>query len=95
MSTALPTEAQREQLGRLIQWAFVEIRAIAADGRSKQASDLADGFHNISREMYGWGCWDLSLTRAWLEQYQSTYHRHDYSPKFDYVAELDAIFGLE
>jgi len=89
----LPSDKQREGLGELIQNAFVEIRAIAAEGRGQQASDLADTFHNISREMYGWGKWDVEFTRKMLERYQQKYHDESYSPKFNYVTKLDAIFA--
>lgn len=88
----LPSDEQRASLGMLIQRAFVEIRALGAEGHGQQASDLADAFHNISAEMYGWGGWSIRNTRELLERYQLKYHREDYSPKFDYVSDFDDIF---
>ena len=79
-------------LGELIQCAFVEIRIIACEGKGKQAGDLADAFHNLSREIYGWGSWDPQLFRSMLEDYQNRYHTEDYYGKFDYVALFSEIY---
>ena len=88
----LPNDAQREAIAEMIQLAFVEIRALSNAGCSSQASALADAFHNLPREVYGWGTWKASLTRAILVDYQDKHHQEDYGARFDYVAMFDRIF---
>lgn len=91
---SLPTETQRVALAaEMIQAAFVEIRALGLEGKSKQASDLADLFYNVAREMYGWGRWDPALFRQLLSEYQSRYHLDDYDGKRNYVVMLDRALG--
>lgn len=92
MTKTLPTEQQRERMMELVQAAFVEIRLIATEGKGQQASDLADAFHNLPREIYGWGSWDIGITRGMLQDYQDKYHQADYSGMRDYVGMFDAIF---
>ena len=87
----LPNEEQRKKLNELISLAFIEIRLIAAEGRGKQASDLADAFHNISREMYGWGTFSWDIFRGMLQDYQEKYHGEFYFGITDYIRRLDEI----
>ena len=58
----LPTNDQRAALGEMVQFAFCEIRVIAED-HGTQAADLADAFHNIPREIHGWGTWRPAYTQ--------------------------------
>jgi hypothetical protein len=69
----------------------VEIRALGWAGKAEQASDLADAFHNLPKEMYGWGRWDVGVFRQMLQHYQKKYMRAENHPS-DYVAMLDRIF---
>ncbi|MBU0753844.1 MAG: hypothetical protein KJ645_01805 [Planctomycetes bacterium] len=90
----LPNDEQKAKLAKFVRLAFIEIRAISAEGRCKQASDLADAFHNMPREIYGCGKWSKSLTRGMMQDYQNKYHDEDYSPKYDYVSAFDDIFAV-
>ena len=88
----LPTESQRVRLLDMVARAFIEIRMLGWSGQSEQAADIADAFHNIPREIYGWGCWNIRITRGMLESYQDKYHHMDYSGRTNYVAIFNTIF---
>ena len=88
----LPTDEQRVRLHDMVAMAFVEIRLLGWAGRAEQASDLADAFHNIPREIYGWGRWSIGITRGMLQSYQDKYHNEEYSGKTHYVAIFNSIF---
>ena len=85
MILTLPTEDQRKGLCDLIYQAFVELRFLPEG----QARDLAYAFHNIPKEMYGWGTWTADGARARLAHYQM---KHRANLGFDYVGAFDAIF---
>lgn len=93
MTDDLPTPEQCVRIHEMVAAAFVEIRMLGWAGRAEQASDLADAFHNIPREIYGWGQWDLGITRGMLQSYQDKYHDEDYSGKTHYLAMFNAIFS--
>lgn len=82
----LPTPTQREALCNLLHYAFVELRLLGWAARADQAADLADAFHNLPKEMWGWGNFNWDMTRGMLEAYQAKWHGHT---QFDYVAMLD------
>ncbi len=85
----LPTAKQQELLGWMIGRAFVEIRLLGAEGRSQQAADLAEAFHNIPREMYDDRVFHWSLFRNSLQQYQEKWGNDPATVcKFDYVGML-------
>jgi hypothetical protein len=88
----LPTDDQRVRLHDMVAMAFVEIRLLGWAGRAEQASDLADAFHNIPREIYGWGRWSIEITRGMLQSYQDKYHNEEYSGRTNYVAIFNSIF---
>ena len=88
----LPTDEQRVRLHDMVAMAFVEIRLLGWAGRAEQASDLADAFHNIPREIYGWGRWSIGITRGMLQSYQDKYHNEDYSGRTNYVGIFNSIF---
>jgi len=67
----LPTDAQRHALAELIAFALVMIRHHCREGKILQAEDLADAFHNIPREMYGWGHFSWDAFEGMLEAYES------------------------
>ena len=85
---SLPSEEQRRALFVMVAEAFVEIRALCHEGRSAQAAALADAFHNVAREVYGWGHWDVGAFRSTLAEYQASYPDRI----FDFVTRVDAIF---
>jgi len=89
----LPTERQRQALCEMIAAAFVEIRLLGWDGKAAQAADLADAFHNVPREMYGWGRWSRSIFRAGLEHYQQKYHVPGQSSYRNYATWFDRIMA--
>jgi hypothetical protein len=89
----LPNEEQRRLLCEMIAVAFVEIRLLGWEGKAQQAADLADAFHNVPREMYGWGLWKRRTFRGGLEDYQRKYHGDSYCGRRDYLKMFDAIFG--
>jgi len=88
----LPSPKQRELLCEMIQFAFIEIRALGRDGHAEQAGDLADAFHNISREMYGWGSFKWSIFRGMLESYEEKYKANRRG--WDYASKLDEIMRV-
>ena len=81
----LPSEKQRQELCNLMAAAFVELRYL--DG--EQAHDLAYAFHNLPKEMYGWGVWSPETFRARLQHYQA---KHSATLGVNYVAALDEIY---
>ncbi|MDL5030560.1 hypothetical protein QRD43_01465 [Pelomonas sp. APW6] len=81
----LPTEAQRQRLCDLMAAAFIELRYLEGE----QAHDLAYAFHNLPKEMYGWGAWNLDTVRARLQRYQD---KHAERPGFPYVAAFNDLF---
>ena len=88
----LPTDEECRHLHELVALAFIEIRQLGRAGRAEQAADLANAFHNIPREIYGWGAWSVDITRSTLESYQDKYHHEAYPGRTDYVTLFNAIF---
>jgi hypothetical protein len=86
----LPTEQQRQMICAMIERAFVELRSLTLEGKSAQASDLADAFHNIPREMFDARifCWDRF--RDELVKYQQKYPE-SVRTFADFVTMLDKI----
>ena len=80
-----PSDQERQALCDLMHAAFIELRYLDGD----QAHALAYAFHNLPKEIYGWGTWDVKIMRGRLEHYQSMY-KHNRG--FDYVKAFDAIF---
>ncbi len=87
----LPNEEQRKKLNELIALAFIEIRIIAAEGKNRQTSELADAFHNIPREMYGYGRFSWNNFIGMVRGYQDKYHVEDYFGKTDYITRIEEI----
>jgi len=92
-SDPLPTAKQREMLCDMIHCAFVEMRMLGWDGQSEQVADLADAFHNIPKEMYGWGSFNWKYFRRVLERYRSKWEGK--TKGRNYVAMLDEIQKLQ
>ena len=45
-------DVQRRKLCKMLHHALVEIRYLTGAGRSEQASDLADAFHNLPDDIW-------------------------------------------
>jgi hypothetical protein len=86
----LPTPKQRELLCDMIHYAFVELRMLGRNHHSEQSADLADAFHNISKEMYGWGGFNWDIFRGVLKQYQDKWRESDVCGR-NFVEMLDEI----
>ena len=84
-SRNLPNDEQRRLLCDLMAEAFTELRYFTGD----QAHDLAYAFHNLPKEIYGWGSWSAESARARLQHYQSKYQDN---VGFRYVDAFNAIF---
>ena len=91
MNDPLPTLKQREMLCDMIHHAFLELRLLGACGNGEQVSDLADAFHNIPKEMFGWGNFSWEIFRGMLETYQSKWRSKTTVTGRNYVEMLDAI----
>ena len=89
----LPTPAQREALCELFAQAFIEARSLGYGGRSEQVADLADAFHNLPKEMYGVGLWNVEHARWMLQEYQDKYRAK--GRPYNYVAMFNEIFGSQ
>lgn len=83
----LPTEEQRKALCGLMHEAFIELRYLEGE----QAHDLAYAFHNLPKEIYGWGIWSVEGMRARLKHYQAQHHAN---LGFNYVVAFDKIFNI-
>ena len=72
----------------MLSQAIIEIRYFASQGKSVQAADLADAFHNLPLDMWS-DYFSLHFFRdSFLKVYQQRY------PGFtNYVAMLDEIFA--
>ena len=79
------SERQRQGVCELMHEAFVELRYL----NGEQAHDLAYAFHNLPKEIIGWGNWSIEGARSRIARYQGKYKSN---PGFDYVAAFDAIF---
>ena len=90
MPDPLPTESQREALSELIAFALVKIRQHCREGNVEQAEELADAFHNIPREMYGWGLFQWNAFRGMLEVYEAKYHEDDgpFTKRLDEIRKI-------
>jgi hypothetical protein len=84
-ASTLPSEEQRVALCDLMHNAFVELRYLEGD----QAHDLAYAFHNLPKEIYGWGSWSSEGLIARLRYYQT---KHQGNIGFNYVEAAEKIF---
>jgi hypothetical protein len=70
--------------------AFVEMRGLGFQGKSKQASALADAFHNLPLTMYQPN-FDWAMSRRYFESYNSHYPPGSETRTPDYVAMHDRV----
>ncbi|MES2736974.1 MAG: hypothetical protein V4672_11690 [Verrucomicrobiota bacterium] len=88
----LPTDRQRRCLCEMLYFALIEIRALNWEGKTQQAADLADAFHNLPIDM-------------WLNDFSFEFFRDSfiavYQQKYpgersrDYVAMIDDISKMK
>jgi hypothetical protein len=93
----LPTERQKEKLCEMLADAIDEMRALTSpryfwdrSRKLEQVGELANAFHNLPREIYGWGTWDWDLFRERLCRYQCKYLGED-EAETGFVVMLDQI----
>jgi len=85
------TDAQRKKLGEMMYFAFLEIRLLGWAGKSEQAADLADAFHNLPKGMWDKGFVLEHFRDAFLAAYQEKYpERHGR----DYVKMVNKILRM-
>ena len=86
----LPTDAQRRKLCEMMMHAFVELRMLGWAGKSEQAADLADAFHNLPT-----GIWHEFSLQFFRDAFVGVYQRKYPDGRFrDYVAMLDEIIAM-
>jgi len=83
----MPTDAERKNLSRLMYLAFVDVRALALNGNSQQAKDLAEAFHNIPLLMYT-PDFSFKVFRDFLQNYRQKYTNQ---ARFDYLREWEKL----
>ena len=82
------TDEHRKKLCELIHYALVEMRTLGWSGKSQQAADLADAFHNLPRDMWREDFALEFLRDAFLKDYQQKYPE---AKVFNYVAAIDEM----
>ena len=87
----LPTERQRQKLCELIYHALLKIRVLGWSGKSEQAADLADAFHNLPVMLWSED-FSLDYFRKYLESYQQKYPDDKGT---DYLKLVDQIIDEE
>ena len=85
----MPTEPERQSLARLMYLAFCDLRALALNGQTQQAKDLAEAFHNIPLLMHT-GDFSFKAFRDFLERYQQKYEGQ---ARFNYLQEWEKLTG--
>ena len=83
-------EDQIAKLMQLIHFAFTEIRMLAGQGKSEQAADLADAFHNLPSE--------IRTDSVVLEQFRDMFlkpyfEKHPDGTAYNYVALVNNILA--
>ena len=81
----------QEQVGLLLDlmhYAFSDIRMFASQGNAEQASDLADAFHNLPKEMMK----ETVRLEDFRDMYLKPYHeKYPDSKTFNYIARVNEI----
>ncbi len=83
----MPTETERQSLSRLMYIAFCDLRALAREGCTQQAKDLAEAFHNIPLLMHT-SDFSLKAFRDFLGRYQQKYEG---KAQFNYLQEWEKL----
>jgi hypothetical protein len=81
------TDEQREKLCNMLFFALLEIRGLGNNGKTQQAADLADAFHNLP--VYLWTeDFSFAVFREFLQAYQQRYAE---TGCYDYLTMLDEV----
>jgi len=83
----MPTETERQRLSRLMYVAFCDLRALALNGQTQQAKDLAEAFHNIPLLMHT-NDFSFKAFRDFLETYQQKYAD---KARYNYLQEWEKL----
>ena len=84
------TDEHRKKLCHLLHHALVEMRMLGWAGKSAQAADLADAFHNLPMDMWREDFSLEFLRDAFLKDYQQKYTE---AKVFNYVAAIDEMLA--
>jgi hypothetical protein len=84
------TDAHRRKLGELLYFALAEIRSLGCAGKSQQAADLADAFHNLPKDM-----WKEEFSLEFFrDAFLAAYHeKYQGQPGRNYVAVVNEILA--
>ena len=85
------SDAQREKLCEMTNFAFREIRQLAETGRLEQAFDLAAAFHNLLDDMWADDFNLADFREKFLAGYQTKYPE---PISRNYVALVDQILAM-
>ena len=85
------TEDQRKKLSEMMYYAFLEIRLLGGENAAKQASDLADAFHNLPLGMWTDTFSLLFFRDSFLSVYQKQYPE---KRARDYVAMVNEVIAM-
>src|SRR5579872_5756041 len=86
------SDNQRTQLFAMLTEVLLEIRGLGWQGKSQQAADLADAFHNLPAGMWQIGFKLMQFRNVYLAVYQERYASGEAC--HDYVAMLDRILNV-
>lgn len=88
----LPTDSQRRKLCEMMHHAFIEMRLLGWGGKSEQAADLADAFHNLPRDIWH----DEFSLQFFRDSFVAVYQRkYPEGRSRDYVAMVDEIIAMK
>lgn len=84
------TDQHRKKLCHLLHHALIEMRVLGWAGKSEQAADLADAFHNLPKDVWRE---DFSLEffrDAFLKDYR---HKYPEGTAINYAAAIDEMLA--
>ena len=87
----LLSENQRRALSRLAYNAFLDMRILGREGKSRQVADLAEAFHNLPLMLWSEE-FSMKCQRDFLQRYQEKHGVHH--PSFNYLAEFEKIAAM-
>jgi hypothetical protein len=85
------SNAQREKLCEMTNFAYLEIRQLAEAGQFEQAFDLAAAFHNLLDDMWSEKFDLMEFREGFLVGYQAKYPAQATG---NYVALVDGIIAI-
>jgi hypothetical protein len=87
----LPTDAQRRSLCDMLYYALLEMRLLGWEGKSAQAADLADAFHNLPQGMWS----DSFSLRSFRDSFLLAYQQKYPERSTNYLAMVDEIMAMQ